>query len=166
MMVDAEKAIRLIDEADASLKEAIASPAPVYFVVLALDAISHAVNLQPDLVDVAPEACARIAENSYAVAPRVSAAVAQAIPENEVNFGLGAAKGLVTLRDDELRIDRALYVAVLAVDLRSFLYRSEIHRRGDPIMQDKRAELADIARRAEPWAYSWPTIDTPRSRQH
>jgi hypothetical protein len=165
-MVDIEKAKSLIDEANANFKEALISVAPVYFVVLALDAISQAVNVHADLVGVAPEDCAQIAENSHAVAPRISAAVAQAIPENEVYVGLGAAKGLVTLRDDDLRTDRALYVAVLAVDLRSFLYRTEIHRRGDPIMEGKRAELADIARRAEVWAYSWPSLDTPRSRQH
>ena len=156
----------LLDEANVNLGEALTSQELIMFVVLALDAISQAVNLHANLVDVAPEACAQIAQNSRAVAPRLSSAVAQALTENEVYCGLGAANGLVTMRDDVLRTDRALYVAVLSVDLRSFLYRSEIHRRGDPIMAAKRAEFADLARRAEAWAYSWPASGTPRSRQH
>jgi hypothetical protein len=162
----ADQAERLLKEANANLNEALTSTAPAYFAVLGLDAISQAAGLHANLIDAAPDASAQIAEISHAVAARVSAAVGDAIAENEIYFGMGAAKGLVTLRDDLLRADRALYVAVLSVDLRSFLYRSEIQRRGDPIMKGKRAEMADIARRAEAWAYSWPALDTPRSRQH
>lgn len=162
----AEEAKRLLSEANANFSEALISPQPVYFAVLGLDAISQAVSAHANLIDAAPDAFAQITEIAHAVAARVSAAVGEALTENEIYSGMGAAKGLVTLRDDALRADRALYVAVLAVDLRSFLYRSEIQRRGDPIMQNRREEMADVARRAEAWAYSWPALDTPRSRQH
>ncbi len=164
--ISADQAKRLLEEANANFKEALTSIAPVYFAAEGLSALMQATSLQVNLVDLAPEACAQIAENSHAAAPRISAAVAQSIPENEVNLGLGAAMGLVTLRDDGLRTDRALYVAVLTVDLRGFLYRSEIQRRGDPIMKEKRDEFADIARRAEAWVHTWPAMDTPRSQHN
>lgn len=160
------EAKRLIDEANANFSEALTSSQPVYFAVLGLDAISQATGFHVNLIDAAPDVSAHLAEITHAVAARVSNAVGQALNENEIYSGMGAAKGLVTLRDDALRADRALYVAVLSADLRSFLYRSEIQRRGDPIMQGKRDEIADLARRAEAWVHTWPAFDTPRSRHN
>ncbi len=164
--IPADQAKRLIEEASANFKKALTSTAPVYLVVLGLDAISLAVNHRANLIDIAPEACEQIAEITHTVAARVSAIVGQSIDENEIYSGLGAAKGLVTLRDDVLGTDRALYVAVLTVDLLSYLYRSTIQHRGDPIMKEKRAEMADIARRAEAWVHTWPAMDTPRSQHN
>ncbi|TCM54949.1 hypothetical protein C8J36_104141 [Rhizobium sp. PP-F2F-G48] len=161
-----QAAATLLVTAVENFDQALATTHPIYFAVLGLDAIAQAVAPCRDLVDVEPQAAARIAEQTHPVAARIAEAIATEVPADIVYAGFGAAKDLVTVRSDALRADRSLYVAMILGDLRSYLCRIEIRRRGDPLRHLAREQAAFEAFKAGIWTTAGFDPRDTQSRWH
>src|SRR5690606_11628625 len=74
-----------------------------------------------------------ISELLRAVAPLIADVAGRVIPPDRVYFACGSAVALLKNDDDGFHIDRALHVGLLVSELRAFLCRRELDRRGDPL---------------------------------
>lgn len=140
-------ACALVDEAVASLERLVrtrtADPSVpiVGRVSAAIDGLVRAAMIDPD-VAVGPSLRSRIPAVLFELAPAVAADVHPAISKDRVYFGLGAAAALFTNVVDPFWPDRLAHAGLLSAELRAFVCRGEIKRRGDPLM---RAVLAQRA---------------------
>ncbi|WHO77457.1 hypothetical protein [Rhizobium leguminosarum] len=132
--------IRLVEESIAHFRGALTAPEPVIPTAHALDTLMRASTAHADLASLAPDVAREAPGLILAIAPKVSEAVSGSIAADRVHFALGAASALLTVQPNAFHVDRLLYVGLLLADLRGFLCRSELNRRGDPLMRNIRAE--------------------------
>jgi hypothetical protein len=124
----------------------------VQAVVSGLEQLVHASVTWPDLPAIAPDLAARAPAVILAAGVIVSAAVAAPITAEKIHFGLGSASALLTNGLDDFWPDRLAYAVMLAAELKVFLCRTELDRRGDPLWR------AVLARRA------WDASPMPAGR--
>lgn len=122
--------------ATARLRGALTSGNPLPHVALLLETIARSVPTHGrPAVDVVEDVSGLL----HAITPLIAEVVGKSVPHDRVFFGIAAAVALLTVEDDGFHTDRTLYAALLLNDLRSFICRVEIARRGDPLL---RAALA------------------------
>ena len=128
-----QQAHALLLEALAYFREAVRLEDPICHVISGLDALMRASRLHPHLAVLAPEQAAEARELILDCAFALIGAVAGQVPEDRVMFALGAASSLAVSAPDEFHDDRLLYSALLVSELRQFVCRRELNRRGDPL---------------------------------
>ncbi|MBY2969508.1 hypothetical protein [Rhizobium leguminosarum] len=135
-------AIQLVEESMGHFRDAVTAAEPVIPMAHALDTLMRASTADADLASLAPDVAREAPGLISAIAPRVAEAVAASIAPDRVYFALGAASALLTVQPNAFHVDRLLYVGLLLANLRGFLCRSELDRRGDPLMKNIREEHA------------------------
>lgn len=128
---------RIIDALAAAAIEkfraALTAAEPVLPAIDGLDLLLKAGAMMSSLAPLTDDAGAK-----HLLGPLVTVlvdAVSPAVASEQIAFGLGCANAILISAPDQYHVDRLLYSSALLASLRIHVCKTELSRRGDPLMR-------------------------------